>query len=90
MIVSGAISVAGQKKGAKTRPKKQRTTRIVRLSFRSKRQTRPKCFLLCCRWSFLVHHRPSNVARAAGLYCVKVEQKPRYASPEDPRERVKS
>jgi hypothetical protein len=74
--------VAGRKKGGKTRAKKQRATRIVPLSFRSKKQTRPQCFLLYRRWS--------NAAPAAARYCVKAEQKPRYASPENSRERVKS
>jgi len=68
------------------RPKKQRTTRIVPLSFRWKKQTRPKCFLLDCRWSSLAHHRPSNVAPAAGRYCVQAERKSRCASPEELQE----
>jgi len=72
------LSARGRRTGGKTRTPKKR---IVPLSFRSKRQTRPKCFLLYCRWSFPVHHRPSNAAPAAARYCVKAEQKPRCASP---------
>jgi hypothetical protein len=63
LVVSDVISVAGRKKGGKPAPKKQRATRIVPMTFRLKRQSRPnRCF--CC-WNFRVH-RPSNGVPAAG------------------------
>jgi hypothetical protein len=75
--------VAGRRKGAKTTPKKRKTT-IVPLRFRSKGQSRSKCCLLC-RWNFLVH-RPRNAVPAGGRYCVQAAMKSRCASPEELQE----
>jgi hypothetical protein len=82
-IASGSISVAGRRTGAKTTPKKRKTT-IVPLRFRSKGQSRSKCCLLC-RWNFLVH-RPRNAVPAGGRYCAQAAMKSRCASPEVPQE----
>src|SRR5258708_32504174 len=78
-IASGSISVAGRRTGAKTTPKKRKTT-IVPLRFRSKGQSRSKCCLLC-RWNFLVH-RPRNAVPAGGRYFALAALKSRRAAPE--------
>jgi len=83
--------VAGRKTDAKTTPKERETvmaTTIGRRYSRSKRRTRSKCCLLCCRWSFLAHRRPSSAAPAVGHYCAKAAMKSRCASPEVLQERV--
>ena len=54
---------------------------------RLKRRTQSKCCLLCCRWGFLAHRRPSSAAPAVEHYCVQAERK-RSESPEVSQERV--
>ena len=85
MIVSDAVSGAGQRTGAKTTPKKARTT-IVPRCFRLKRQTRHKCFHLCRCWSFLVRRRPSSAVPAVEHYCVQAAMNSRCALPKELQE----
>ena len=81
--VSSMVSDATSASGRRKRARKRTTTRIVLLSFRSKRQTRrSNCRL--CHWNFHVRRR-SNEARAAERYCVQTKRK-RCASPEEPPE----
>jgi hypothetical protein len=56
--------------------------------FRSKGRTPSRCCLPCCRWSFLVHRRPSSAAPAAGRYCAQADWKSRRASLEELQERA--
>jgi len=83
-MVSDSVSVAGRRTGAKSTPKK--ATTIVPRCFRLKRQTRPKCFHLCWRWSFLVHRRPSSAVPAVEHYCVQAAMNSRCALPKELQE----
>ena len=85
-IVSESISVAGLRTSAKTTLRTKRAT-FVPCRFRSTRQNRPKCFLLC-RWNLLVH-RPSIAVTAVAQYCAEAV-KLRCVPPEELlRERAK-
>ena len=79
-IVSESISVAGLRTSAKTTLRTKRAT-FVPCRFRSTRQNRPKCFLLC-RWNLLVH-RPSIAVPAVGHCCAEAAVKLRCEPPEE-------